>query len=42
MVRKILSIDVGIVNLAYCVLEINDDNKFKINYWDIINISSKK
>ena len=37
---KILSIDVGIKNLAYCVLDIQD-NKFVINYWNIIDLSQE-
>ena len=40
-IRKVLSFDVGIINLAYCLLEINDtDNTFKILSWDIINLAS--
>lgn len=38
--QKILSIDVGIKNLAYCILEINET--FKIISWDIINILDDK
>jgi hypothetical protein len=40
---KILSIDVGIKNLAFCLFEkpLNDQN-FKITKWDIINISEKE
>ena len=36
---KILSFDVGIKNLAYCLIEVSDkDNKeHKILDWDIIN-----
>lgn len=38
-IQKILSFDVGIINLAYCILEINTvDKKFKILKWDIINL----
>ena len=37
---KILSIDVGIINLAYCLIEIKD-NKYKILYWDTINLCSE-
>ena len=32
---KILSFDVGIINLAYCIIEINPDPK--ILFWEIIN-----
>jgi len=35
---KILSIDVGIKNLAYCLLE-NNDNKWKIIKWDVLNLA---
>ncbi|VBB18262.1 hypothetical protein YASMINEVIRUS_725 [Yasminevirus sp. GU-2018] len=39
-VRRVLSFDVGIVNLAYCILEIDDtENKFKIDGWGIINLA---
>ena len=41
MKKKIISIDVGIKNLAYCIIERNDDN-FEILYWDIINILDDK
>ena len=38
---RVLSIDVGIKNLAYCLLEINDpDGHFSIKCWDIANLSS--
>jgi hypothetical protein len=41
--RKVLSFDVGIINLAYCLLEINDDEKtFKINRWDIIDLADDR
>lgn len=38
---KILSIDVGIKNLAICILE-TDDKQFNIKYWDVINLSNQK
>lgn len=39
-IRKVLSFDVGIINLAYCIIEIDDtENKFKINGWGIINLA---
>lgn len=42
-IRKVLSFDVGIINLAYCILEINDTEKtFKINKWDIINMADDR
>ncbi len=50
---KILSIDVGIKNLALCVLEIDendnksgnengDDKSFVIKYWDVINLCEER
>ena len=36
---KILSFDVGIKNLAYCLLEITNDN-FKILKWDVIDLTT--
>ena len=38
---KILSIDVGIKNLAFCILE-NLDNKYIIKEWDVINLCKKQ
>jgi Zn-dependent metalloprotease len=38
---KIISIDPGIKNLAFCLFEkIEDTDKFKITKWDIINLST--
>jgi hypothetical protein len=40
---KVLSIDVGIKNLAFCLFEKTSDSQhFKITKWDIINISEKE
>ena len=40
---KVLSIDVGIKNLAFCLFEKpENDHNFKITKWDIINISEKE
>jgi len=42
---KVLSWDVGIINLAYCLLEIDNDssnNKYKIHQWGLIDLSYKK
>lgn len=36
---KIISFDVGIKNLACCILESNDDHH-KIIYWDVINLAN--
>lgn len=42
-VRKVLSFDVGIINLAYCLLEIDDVNQtFKINKWGIIDLADNR
>lgn len=38
---KVLSIDVGIKNLAFCLFEQVDD-QFKIIQWDTVNISEKE
>ena len=38
---KILSIDVGIKNLAYCLFETNNNN-YKIIKWDVINLLDTK
>ena len=35
---KILSIDVGMKNLAYCLFFINDSSVFEIDSWDVIDI----
>ena len=43
---KILSIDVGIKNLAFCLfekLDLNDNNnEFTIKKWDTVNISEQE
>ena len=39
---KILSIDVGIKNLALCILETTKDSGFIIRYWDVINLFEDK
>lgn len=41
--KKILSFDVGIKNLAYCLMEIDDNTKkFRINDWGIINLADNR
>ena len=35
---KILSWDVGIYNLSYCILEKNEDDTIEILDWDIVNL----
>jgi hypothetical protein len=40
---KILSIDVGIKNLAFCLFEKQiNDSQFKVTKWDIVNISEQE
>ena len=40
---KVLSIDVGIKNLAFCLFnKLDNENHFKVTKWDIINISEKE
>ena len=40
---KVLSIDVGIKNLAFCLFEKTDDcDNFKITKWDVVNISEQE
>lgn len=40
---KIISIDVGIKNLAYCILKIDEDNHcFHISQWDVISFIDQK
>lgn len=36
----ILSIDVGIKNLAVCICDISDDN-YEVKYWDVINLCNE-
>ena len=39
---QIMSIDVGIKNLAYCILECNQEKKtYKIIDWNVINLCSE-
>jgi len=35
---KILSIDVGMKNLAYCLFVINKTTSFEVDIWDVVNI----
>ena len=35
---KILSIDVGIKNLAYCLFFLDDIHSFEIDSWDVVNL----
>ena len=36
--KKYISWDIGIRNLAYCIMIIHDDNKISIEEWNIINL----
>ena len=38
---KILSIDVGMKNMAYCLLDYKDDGVYTIADWDIIDLCEK-
>ena len=35
---KVISFDVGIKNMAYCVLSIDPENQLKIEEWSILNL----
>ena len=37
---KILSIDVGIKNLAFCLFD--KDEHFKVTKWDIVNLTEEE
>ena len=41
---RVLSWDVGIINLAYCMIDINDDDysSWKIIDWGIINLTNRE
>lgn len=39
---KILSFDIGIKNLAYCILNLDSTNRFTIEEWDIINLDENR
>ena len=39
---NILSIDVGMKNLAICLFKITDDLNYKIQIWDVINLCNEK
>jgi len=38
---KLLSIDVGIKNLALCLIDLNNENKYSIEKWDVINLCNE-
>lgn len=37
---RILSIDVGMKNLAYCFIHVSDDKAYKIEKWEVVNLCS--
>lgn len=39
---KLLSIDVGIKNLALCLINLDKDNNFEIEKWDVINLCKEE
>jgi hypothetical protein len=43
MLMRILSWDVGIINLAYCLIDYNKENKkYSIVDWDLINLTDRE
>jgi len=38
---KIISIDVGIKNLAFCLFSVDDKDKYQIEDWGVIDLSQK-
>ena len=39
--KKIISIDVGIKNLAFCLFSVNEQTHNQILLWDVLNLSQK-
>jgi len=39
---NLLSIDVGIKNLALCLIHINEENKISIKKWNVLNLCNEK
>ena len=39
---KVLSIDVGMKNLAFCLFEIKDSMEYQIIKWDVLNLCRDK
>ena len=42
MPLKILSIDVGMKNLAICLFNITDNIDYKIECWDVLNLCEEQ
>jgi len=40
--KRVLSWDVGIINLSYCLIEYNDKKEWTIIDWDIINLTNRE
>ena len=38
---NMISIDVGIKNLAYCLFSFSEDKTFKVEKWGVIDLSQK-
>jgi hypothetical protein len=38
---RIISIDVGIKNLAFCLFSLNDDKSYEIENWGVVDLSQK-
>ena len=38
---RLLSIDVGIKNLAYCLFYVNNENDYSIESWKIVNLCNE-
>lgn len=41
IIMRLLSWDVGILNLSYCLIEYDDNKQWKIIDWDIINLTDR-
>ena len=42
MTLNILSIDVGMKNLAICLFSISDNIEYKIKCWDVLNLCEEQ
>ena len=42
MTLNILSIDVGMKNLAICLFNIEDNMEYKIKLWDVLNLCEEQ
>ena len=39
---RLISIDVGIKNLAYCLFTLDEDEKIRIEKWGIVDLSQQE